>query len=80
MQLSDRQTAVDQVRRGKKTAFVAIEKGFGEARKNIFWGDPAKIELGVDPARKAEAGMLQGILTKYAVQDMQKLFSDNFPG
>ncbi len=77
VQLSDRQTAVNQVRRGKKTAFVAIEKGFGESRKNIFWGDPPKVELGVDPSRKAEAGMLQGILTKYAVQDMQKLFSDN---
>ena len=37
---------------------------------------PKEIELGVDPARKAEAGMLEGLLMKHAAADMQKMFND----
>jgi ABC-2 type transport system permease protein len=75
--MNNRDEAANLVRRGTNTAFVVIKPGFGESRKNLFWGEPPQIELGVDPARKTEAGMLQGILTKYAVQDMQVMFSDN---
>ena len=73
---SNRATAVEQVRRGKKVAFVVLKKGFGEARKRVFWGNPPQVELGVDPARKAEKGMLQGILTKYAVEGFQQVLGD----
>jgi ABC-2 type transport system permease protein len=68
--------AVDLVRRGKRSAYVVLTKGFGEASERFFWGDPPTVKLGVDPARKAEAGMLQGILTKYAAQRYETLFSD----
>ncbi len=71
-----RDEAVQAVRKGKSTAYIALTPGFGAARKNIFWGDPPKIELGVDPARRAEAGMLQGILMKYAVEGFQEVFTD----
>lgn len=64
------------VRSGAQVACVSITPGFGEASERMFWGDPARLEVAVDPSRKAEAGMLQGILTKYAFQRMQKAFAD----
>jgi len=71
-----RAEAENQVRRGRAVAYVVITPGFGEARQRVFWGEPPRIELGVDPARRAEAGMLQGILTKYAVAGFQQAFTD----
>jgi len=55
---------------------VVLKKGFGAARERLFWGDPPKVELGVDPARRAEAGMLQGVLTKYAAEGLQGVFKN----
>jgi ABC-2 type transport system permease protein len=71
-----RTEAIDSVRRGKSVAYIAVEPGFGAAQKNIFWGKPPQLELGVDPAQKSTAGMLQGILMKYAVKGFQQRFSD----
>ncbi|MBN2029874.1 ABC transporter permease [bacterium] len=71
-----REEAEDLVRRGTSTAYVVIKKGFGEASQHFFWGDPPTVELGVDPARQAEAGMLQGILTQSAANRFETLFSD----
>lgn len=76
VELTTREEAVDKVRRGASVAFVALKKGFGDARKNIFWGRPPEIEIGVDPSRTATAGMLHGILMKYGVQGFQKTFSN----
>ena len=42
----------------------------------MFHGEPKQIERGVDPARKAEAGMIDGLLMKHAAEDMQHLFTD----
>jgi len=72
----DRQAAEMRVRQGKSTAYIALMPGFGAARQRVFWGGAPRIELGVDPARKAEAGMIQGILTKYAVDVFRTMFSD----
>jgi ABC-2 type transport system permease protein len=71
-----RDSAVGKVRTGKRVAYIVIKKGFGEARGRMFWGDPPAVEVGVDPSRKAESGMIQGILMKYAAAAMQKTFSD----
>ncbi len=76
-QSSNREEAVESVRRGSSVAYVVLKKGFGEARERLFWGEPPKVELGVDPARRAEAGMLQGILTKYAAEGFQNVFTDS---
>jgi ABC-2 type transport system permease protein len=43
----------------------------------MFYGDSKEVEVGVDPARQAEAGMLEGLLMKHAAADMQKLFTDS---
>ena len=46
----------------------------------MFYGTPPTVELGLDPSRKAESGMLEGVLMKYGVQGMQKVFSDPAAG
>jgi ABC-2 type transport system permease protein len=42
----------------------------------MFYGASRQIEIGNDPARAAEGGMIEGLLTKYALEDMQKLFTN----
>jgi len=72
-----REEAVDLVRRGKKTSFVVLKPGFGSASQNPFWGEPPTVELGTDPARHAEAGMVEGILVKYASERLQDFFANS---
>ncbi len=72
----DRAAAEDLVRRGKATAFLFLPPGFGEAGRRLFWGEPMTMELGVDPSRKAEAGMIEGLLTARAYSRMQDLFTN----
>lgn len=78
--LTSREEAASLVQRGKRSAYVILQKGFGEAKERMFWGDPAEIEMGMDPSRQAEAGMLQGILTRYFMEGMQEVFSDPTKG
>jgi ABC-2 type transport system permease protein len=70
-----RAEAEDQVRAGKLTAAVMVPKGYAQAEARLFHGEPRRLELAVDPARTAEAAMLEGILTGAAMQSMQDLFS-----
>lgn len=72
----DRAAALDAVRTGKQPACVVMPKGFGQSRESMFWGGGTRIELAVDPARRAEAGMLEGLLTKYGFQQMQEGFTN----
>lgn len=58
------------VRTGKRTAYVVLPAGFGRARAHTFAGEPATIELGVDPSRRAEAKLLEGVLTRYAFESL----------
>ena len=58
-----REAAVDLVRRGKRAASVVLPKGFGESTRGVM-AKPARLEVGFDPSRKAEAGMLQGLLVR----------------
>ena len=71
-----RAEAEDAVRRGQRTGFIVVKPGFGEASNRLFYGASREIEVGVDPARQAEAGMIEGLLMKHAAADMQKLFTD----
>lgn len=68
--------AVSLVRKGRKTAYIRVPKGYAESASRPFWGGGSSIELGVDPSRKAEAGMLQGVIMQHASQDMFKAFTD----
>lgn len=76
IELDERDSATDRVRRGDRTAFIALPKGFGEARERMFWGDPVTLQTGIDPSRQAEAGMIQGVLAATVFRGMQDLFSN----
>ncbi len=71
-----RHEAVDLVRRGKRVAYVVLTKGFGEASERILMNHRPRLEVGLDPARQAEAAMVKGMLTKYAFETVTDLFGD----
>jgi ABC-2 type transport system permease protein len=71
-----RDEASNAVRNGNSAACIVLPKGFGKTRENMFWGAGSSVALGVDPSRRAEAGMLEGILTKYGFSQMQEGFKD----
>lgn len=73
LSLADAETAV---RRGQRTAYIVIKNGFGAASERMFYGPSKEIELGVDPARKAEAEMVEGLLMKHSGEDLQRVFTD----
>ncbi|MBD3234006.1 MAG: ABC transporter permease subunit [candidate division Zixibacteria bacterium] len=66
----ERDSAYEQVRKGKLVASIVIEEGFGQSGGFMFGGE-TPVEVGIDPSRKAESGYLKGILT-------QALFSQMF--
>lgn len=73
LQTLDRETAVNSVRRGKHVAVIILPKDFGKTA-GVFWETAPAIELGVDPSRTAEAGLLQGLV----MQAMGKLTMSRF--
>jgi ABC-2 type transport system permease protein len=73
--LVGREEARDLVRRGQRLAYVLIPEGFGEARERMFWGESARLVVGIDPGRRAEAAMLRGVLTKYLFQSFVDQFA-----
>ena len=73
---STRTEAEALVRRGQRSAYIVLKPGFGAAAQRMFYGEPRRIEIGNDPARAAEASMIEGLLTKHTMGDFQKLFGD----
>jgi len=73
---AERAEAENMVRRGQRSTYVVVKPGFGAASERMFYGEPRRLEIGSDPARGAEAGMIEGLLTKHAMADFQQLFSD----
>lgn len=67
--------AREAVRHGDLTGFIVIPKGYGD-RDGFFGGDPAVVQVGIDPSRRAEEGFLQGILTEAAYAGLQERFAD----
>ena len=63
VEVTDRAEAERRVRQGQMPAYIVLKRGFGEARERPFWSGGPKVEMGMDPSRGAEAGMLEGILT-----------------
>jgi len=72
----NRGDAENTVRRGQRTGYIVLTPGFGTASERMFYGEPKQVVMGVDPARRAEAGMIEGLLMKHAAEDMQHLFND----
>lgn len=53
--------AQESVRKGQRVAMILLPEGFGKTA-GIFWEEAPEIQLGVDPSRTAESGMLQGFI------------------
>lgn len=74
--VTGREEAMGLVRAGKQPACIVIPRGFGEKAGGLFTGDPPRVEVGVDPSRKAEGWMLKGILLQQAGERMGRTFTD----
>ena len=72
---ADRANALDRVRRGQLVGLIAIPKGFGESA-GMPWQKGPAIEVGIDPSRGAESGMLQGLIMQAAGRLMMDRFQD----
>jgi len=68
--------AREATRKGKKVAYIILPKGFGAAYASLFSGGTPKVIIGVDPSRKAEAAMLEGIMMKLGVERFQNALSN----
>jgi ABC-2 type transport system permease protein len=68
-----RAEAENLVRRGQRSAYVVLKPGFGAGSQRMFYGEPRQVEIGIDPARQTESAMLEGLLVKHAMADMQRL-------
>jgi len=68
--------ARDMVRKGNKAAVVVVPEGFSAGAIGIFQGHPITLELGVDPSRRAQAGMLEGLITADAYAFLQSQLTD----
>lgn len=77
VQVLDEAMAKNSVRKGKKVAYIILPKGFGKNYGGLFSGSPPEILVGIDPARKAEAGYLQGSLMKLGIGRFEKAFGNS---
>jgi ABC-2 type transport system permease protein len=64
------------VRTSKVAAAIVIPSGYEEATKSIFSGGSMRVEAIVDPARKADAGMLTGKLNELGFRQMTLVMGD----
>jgi ABC-2 type transport system permease protein len=73
----DEEAALDDVRRGRIAGLLIIPKGYGDTA-GIFWpqdeSDTKPLQIAADPSRKAETGMLEGLI----MQASGKLMADRF--
>jgi len=74
--LASREEAESLVRGGKRVAYVVLLPGFGAASARPFAGPGPAVELGVDPSRPAEAGLLEGVLVQQAAAGLQARMAD----
>ncbi len=58
-----REKARDAVRRGRKLAYLDV-KSAPDEDLGIFAGEAPVVEIGIDPSRQAEQGLLQGLVNE----------------
>ncbi|HIK92134.1 MAG TPA: hypothetical protein EYG03_09170 [Planctomycetes bacterium] len=63
LEVDQLQNARISVRKGKRVGMIVLPEGFGQTA-GLFWGEPPQIQLGMDPSRSAESGMLKGFVMK----------------
>jgi ABC-2 type transport system permease protein len=74
--VATRGEAESLVLRSRASAYIALPAGFGAASEGVFLGRAAKIEVGIDPSRRFESAMLQGVMQRYAFTLMFAGLSD----
>jgi linearmycin/streptolysin S transport system permease protein len=62
-----------QVQERNASAYVRIMKGFGETG---FIPAAAKVEIGIDPSRRVEAGLLQGVVMEAVYSPIKDMFTN----
>ena len=73
IELANLEWARDGVRKGSRIGLIVLPKGFGDTA-GILWSTPPQIQLGIDPSRLAEAGMIQG----FVMEAMGSLVGERF--
>lgn len=71
--------ARELVQKGRRVAYLRIPRGYGENPYAVFGGggeDEPELELGIDPGRRAEAGLLQGVMMEVVFGSLQGRFGD----
>lgn len=68
--------AVDAVRTGSVAAAIVIPQGFGDAAALMFTPDTPELRVAIDPSRRAEAGMLEGLIMRASFERMRDAFMD----
>ena len=66
---------IDQVRKGNLTAYILVPKGYGDAARTFQYSKAPALQIGIDPSRNAEGGMLQGVVSEAAYKGMAEMFS-----
>lgn len=64
------QAATDAVRRGQRVAAIVLPNGWAASGGGGFNPDAMPVDVLVDPSRKAEQAMLEGMLTGAAMQSL----------
>lgn len=72
----DAAAAEQLVRQGKRTAAIVLPEGFGARSTQAFSGDPPEVGLWLDPSRRAERAMIEGMLMKLGAEAMFSNISD----
>lgn len=75
MEAVDLESAKASVRKGQRVAMLVLDEGFGKTA-GVFWEEAPTIQLGVDPSRNAESGMLQGYLMEAIGELVAARFQD----
>ncbi len=73
IELTTQPAASEAVRRGRRVAYIEIPKGFGQTA-GLFGFDAPELEVGIDPSRSAETGMLEGLIMQATVGLMKERF------
>lgn len=71
----DKSAAENAVRLGHERAMILLPEGFGEAKRQMFGKSPV-VEIGLDPSRIAESGVLQGVLLAQLYKGMKDVMTD----
>ncbi|MCA9287461.1 MAG: ABC transporter permease, partial [Phycisphaerales bacterium] len=64
------EVARDLVRRGRRSAYIALPEGYGDMSGVLLTGRSPEIELGIDPSRTHERAMIEGLLSQAAFEQL----------